>query len=343
MWGFLKGDKKDKGEKIEAEEPRPTPVAPQEEAPAATQQPEKTGWLARLKTGLSATRDKLGTQLGSLLGAHTRIDEALYEELETLLLSADVGVASTEMLLAETRKRVARDRISDPAQLKEVLKQALLALLEPVAQPLVTHTHRPFVLLVAGVNGSGKTTSIGKLAKYFQGEGKSVMLAAGDTFRAAAVEQLRTWGVRNNVQVLGQQGGDPAAVVFDAMQSAQARGVDVLIADTAGRLPTQLHLMEELKKVKRVIGRVDADAPHEIMLVLDANTGQNALAQVKAFDDALGLTGLTITKLDGTARGGTIAAIARQKPIPVRFVGVGEGIDDLRPFNARDFVDALFD
>ncbi len=198
-------------------------------------------------------------------------------------------------------------------------------------------------MLVAGVNGSGKTTSIGKLAKYFQSQGKSVMLAAGDTFRAAAVEQLRTWGERNDVQVLGQQGGDPAAVMFDAMQSAQARGVDVLIADTAGRLPTQLHLMEELKKVKRVIGRVDVGAPHEVMLVLDANTGQNALAQVKAFDDALGLTGLTITKLDGTARGGTIAAIARHKPIPVRFVGVGEGIDDLRPFDAREFVDALFD
>jgi len=351
MWGFLKGDKKDKREKDEAEEPRAAAVVPQEEglvvpqeeAPVDVPQPEKAGWLTRLKTGLSATRDKLGTQLGSLLGAHTRIDEALYEELETLLLSADVGVASTEMLLAETRKRVARDRISDPALLKEVLKQALLALLEPVARPLDTHAHRPFVVLVAGVNGSGKTTSIGKLAKYFQGEGKSVMLAAGDTFRAAAVEQLRTWGARNNVQVLGQQGGDPAAVVFDAMQSAQARGVDVLIADTAGRLPTQLHLMEELKKVKRVIGRVDASAPHEIMLVLDANTGQNALAQVKAFDDALGLTGLTITKLDGTARGGTIAAIARLKPIPVRFVGVGEGIDDLRPFNAREFVDALFD
>jgi len=344
MWGFLKGDKKDKGDKRDEAAQVPAEAAAAPQAPAPQPEPEKkSGWLSRLKSGLSATREKLGTQLGTLLGTHGRIDESLYEELETLLLSADVGVASTQMLLEQTRKRVARERIADPAQLKDVLKEGLLELLQPVAQPLQTHAHRPFVLLVAGVNGSGKTTSIGKLAKYFQGEGKSVMLAAGDTFRAAAVEQLRTWGERNNVQVLGQQGGDPAAVMFDAMQSAQARGVDVLIADTAGRLPTQLHLMEELKKVKRVIGRVDANAPHEIMLVLDANTGQNALAQVKAFDDALGLTGLTITKLDGTARGGTIAAIARQKPIPVRFVGVGEGIDDLRPFVAREFVDALFD
>jgi fused signal recognition particle receptor len=199
------------------------------------------------------------------------------------------------------------------------------------------------VLLVAGVNGSGKTTSIGKLARYYQAQGKSVMLAAGDTFRAAAVEQLRAWGERNGVPVVSQQGGDPAAVVFDALQSAQARGTDLLVADTAGRLPTQLHLMEELKKVKRVIARLVPDAPHEAMLVLDANTGQNALTQVQAFDNALGLTGLTITKLDGTARGGTLLAIARYKPIPVRFIGIGEGIDDLRPFHARDFVDALFD
>jgi fused signal recognition particle receptor len=360
MWGFLKGNKKDPAvaQPPDVEEPpaetlvdsrkNPAPNAPvaavAEEA--ASEQPAsapKSGWLSRLKSGLAATRQKFGTQLGTLLGQHGKIDESLYDELETLLLSADVGVASTETLIAETRKCVARDRITDPAQLKAVLKECLLQILEPVAQPLAIGAQRPFVLLVAGVNGSGKTTSIGKLAKYYQGQGKSVMLAAGDTFRAAAVEQLRTWGERNNVPVLGQQGGDPAAVMFDAMQSAQARGVDLLIADTAGRLPTQLHLMEELRKVKRVIARVAPDAPHEVMLVLDANTGQNALAQVKAFDDALTLTGLTLTKLDGTARGGTIAAIARQKPIPVRFIGVGEGIDDLRPFSARDFVDALFD
>jgi fused signal recognition particle receptor len=327
MLGFLKGDKTDRAGAEQAQESAPQPG----------------GWLARLRSGLSATRERFGSQLGALLGRHARIDESLYEELEALLLSADVGVASTELLLAETRKRVARERIDQPGELKNVLKQCLMQVLEPVAQPLKIEGKRPFVLLVAGVNGSGKTTSIGKLARYYQAQGKSVMLAAGDTFRAAAVEQLKTWGERNGVPVVSQQGGDPAAVVFDALQSAQARGIDLLIADTAGRLPTQLHLMEELKKVKRVIGRVMPDAPHEAMLVLDANTGQNALSQVHAFDDALGLTGLTVTKLDGTARGGTIVAIARDKPIPVRFIGVGEGIDDLRPFDARDFVDALFD
>jgi len=301
------------------------------------------GWLARLKTGLSATRDKLGSQLSLVLGRHATIDEAVYEELETLLLSCDVGVSSTSYLLEQARLRAARQRIANPAELRQVLKESLVELLQPVAQPLSIERSKPFVLLVAGVNGSGKTTSIGKLAKYYQSQGKTVMLAAGDTFRAAAVEQLRTWGVRNNVPVIAQDKGEAAAVVFDALQAARSRGIDLLIADTAGRLPTQLHLMEELKKVKRVIARAMPDAPHEVLLVLDANTGQNALSQVKAFDDALGLTGLAITKLDGSARGGTIAAIVRYKPIPVRFIGVGEGIDDLRPFDAREFVDALFD
>jgi fused signal recognition particle receptor len=281
--------------------------------------------------------------LSALLGRHARIDEALYEELEGLLLTCDVGVDSTAFLLGEARKHASRRQLTDPAQLKEVLKECMRELLAPVAQPLSVDGKRPFVLLVAGVNGSGKTTSIGKLAHYYQEQGKKVMLAAGDTFRAAAVEQLKIWGERNDVAVISQSGGDPAAVVFDALQAAQARAVDLLIVDTAGRLPTQLHLMEELKKVKRVIARVLPDAPHEAMLVLDANTGQNAVSQVKAFDDALGLTGLTITKLDGTARGGTVAAIARYKPIPVRFIGVGESIDDLRPFSAQEFVDALFD
>jgi len=304
--------------------------------------PIAAGWLARLRTGLTATRDKLGSQLTSLLGRHTAIDEGLYEELETLLLSCDIGVASTHYLLEQARLRAARERISNPVDLKRVLKDCLVQLLQPVAQPLSIQGPRPFVLLVAGVNGSGKTTSIGKLAKYFQSQGKTVMLAAGDTFRAAAVEQLRTWGERNNVPVIAQEKGDAAAVVFDALQSARSRGIDLLIADTAGRLPTQLHLMEELKKVRRVIARGMPDAPHEILLVLDANTGQNALSQVKAFDDALGLTGLTITKLDGSAKGGAIAAIVRYKPIPVRFIGVGEGIDDLQPFDAVEFVDALF-
>jgi len=327
MLGFLKGDKTPRTENDEAQQSAPQPG----------------GWLARLRGGLAGTRERFGSQLGALLTRHAHIDESLYQELETLLLSADVGVASSELLLAETRKRVASERIEEPGALKNVLKQCLLQVLEPVAQPLSVEGKRPFVLLVAGVNGSGKTTSIGKLARYYQAQGKSVMLAAGDTFRAAAVAQLRTWGERNGVPVIGQQGGDPAALVFDALQSAQARGTDLLVADTAGRLPTQLHLMEELKKVKRVIARVVPDAPHEAMLVLDANTGQNALTQVQAFDEALGLTGLTITKLDGTARGGTLVAIARYKPIPVRFIGVGEGIDDLRPFHARDFVDALFE
>jgi fused signal recognition particle receptor len=318
MLGFLKGDKAQDGK-------------------------TGTGWFARLKNGLAATRAKLGAPLSALLGRHTRIDEALYDELEGLLLSCDVGVDSTTFLLAEARKRASRAQLTDPAQLKEVLKECMRELLAPVAQPLSVEGKRPFVLLVAGVNGSGKTTSIGKLAHYYQEQGKTVMLAAGDTFRAAAVEQLKVWGERNGIAVISQSGGDPAAVVFDALQAGQARGVDLVIADTAGRLPTQRHLMEELKKVKRVIARVIPDAPHEVMLVLDANTGQNAVSQVKAFDDALGLTGLTITKLDGTARGGTIAAIARYKPIPVRFVGVGESIEDLRPFSAQEFVDALFD
>jgi fused signal recognition particle receptor len=330
MLGFLKGDK------ARSAEAAATPAPQADASPGG-------GWLSRLKDGLSATRERFGTQLGSLLGRHNRIEESLYEELETLLLAADVGVPTTEFLIGQTRQRVAHERISDPGALKDVLKVSLLEVLQPVAQTLRVEGKRPFVMLVAGVNGSGKTTSIGKLARYYQVQGKSVMLAAGDTFRAAAVEQLRTWGQHNGVPVISQQGGDPAAVVFDAVQAAQARGVDLLIADTAGRLPTQLHLMEELKKVKRVIARVIADAPHEVLLVLDANTGQNSLAQVKAFDDALGLTGLTITKLDGTARGGTIAAIAREKGIAVRFIGVGEGIDDLRPFEAREFVDALFD
>jgi len=326
MLSFLKGDK--------------TQTAGGEPGEGSTR---PASWLARLQAGLSATREKLGGGVGALLGRHSRVDDSLYEELETLLLSGDVGVTTTEYLLAETRKQVARERIGEPSELKRVLKHCLMQVLEPVAQPLVIQAKHPFVLLVSGVNGSGKTTSIGKLAQYYQARGSSVMLAAGDTFRAAAVEQLKTWGERYGVPVISQAGGDPAAVMFDALQSAQARGVDLLIADTAGRLPTQLHLMEELKKVKRVIARVMPDAPHEVMLVLDANTGQNAVSQVQAFDEALGLTGLTITKLDGSARGGTLAAIARHKPIPVRFIGVGEGVDDLRPFDAREFVDALFD
>jgi len=313
-------------------------------APEAEAAPEKPkGWLSRLKSGLTKTREKLGSQLTQLFGRHTKIDDDLYDELESILIGSDIGVAPTTHLLEQLRTRIARDRVTDVAEVKRLLKECLLDMLTPLAQPLTLTAKKPFVILVAGVNGAGKTTSIGKLAWYFREQGKSVMLAAGDTFRAAAVEQLRTWGERNSITVVSQQEGDPAAVVFDTLQSAIAKGVDVVLADTAGRLPTQLHLMDELKKVKRVVTKVIADAPHEVLLVLDANTGQNAVTQVKAFDDALGVTGLVLTKLDGSAKGGAIAGISRFKSIPLRFVGVGEDIDDLRPFNARDYVDALFD
>jgi fused signal recognition particle receptor len=295
------------------------------------------GWVARLKSGLSRT----GNQITDLFGRCGKIDEDLYEELETILITSDVGMTATNALLAELRLRVREERLSEAAQLKEALAHCLLKLLQPLAQPLQANTHQPFVIMMCGVNGAGKTTSIGKLAKYLQGQGLSVLLAAGDTFRAAAREQLMTWGERNNVTVIAQQGGDAAAVIFDAVQAAQARNIDVVLADTAGRLTTQTHLMEEIKKVKRVIGKALPDAPHEVMLVLDANTGQNALSQVKAFDEALGVTGLILTKLDGTAKGGVIAAIAKAHPIPVRFIGVGEGLDDLRPFVAEDFIAAL--
>ena len=301
-----------------------------------------TSWAARLKAGLARTREVLNADLGALL-AGRRIDEALFEKLETALLSADCGVEATQSLLEDLRGRVRRERIEDSDALKAALKAALLERLAPLERKLAAGTHKPCIIVVAGVNGSGKTTSIGKLAKWFQSQGASVMLAAGDTFRAAAREQLAVWGERNGVPVIGQQGGDPGAVVFDAIGAARARGVDVLIADTAGRLPTQLHLMEEIKKVKRVIAKAMPGAPHETLLVLDASTGQNALAQVKAFDEALGLTGLVLTKLDGSAKGGAILGIARAKPIPLLFIGVGEGIDDLRPFVAADFVEALVD
>ncbi|HVB49422.1 MAG TPA: signal recognition particle-docking protein FtsY [Burkholderiales bacterium] len=303
---------------------------------------EKVSWSVRLKAGLARTRAALGGGLGALLGRR-KIDEALFEELETALLTADCGVEATQALLERLRARVRKERLEDGEALKGALKQALLELLAPLERTLQASRARPFVIMVAGVNGSGKTTSIGKLARWLQSQGLSVLLAAGDTFRAAAREQLMAWGEKNGVPVIGQAGGDPGAVVYDAISAALARGIDVVVADTAGRLPTQLHLMEEIKKVKRVAAKALAEAPHEVLLVLDANTGQNALAQVKAFDDALGLTGLVLTKLDGTAKGGVVCAIARQRPIPLLFVGVGEGIDDLRPFVARDFVEALVD
>lgn len=299
-------------------------------------------WAARLKAGLARTREVLNTPVSDLF-ARQRIDEALYDDLEAALLQADCGVEATQAIIESLRAKVRKERIQDPLGLKSALKSTLLELLAPLERKLETGSARPFVIMVAGVNGSGKTTSIGKLAKWLQSRGAKVVLAAGDTFRAAAREQLVAWGERNAVPVIAQESGDPGAVVFDALGAARARGADVVIADTAGRLPTQLHLMEEIKKVKRVAGKAQAGAPQEILLVLDANTGQNALSQVRAFDDALGLTGLVLTKLDGTAKGGVVCAIAKQRPIPLLFVGVGEGIDDLRPFVASDFVEALVD
>jgi len=291
---------------------------------------------ALLRKDLELTRSRWSKALGALR-ARPQIDEALYEELEGALLQADCGVAAAQALIAEVRKK----KVADGEALKRALVDAVANLLQPLERSLDVSRSKPFVIMIAGVNGSGKTTSIGKLAKWLQSQGKSVLLAAGDTFRAAAREQLIAWGVRNGVPVIAQESGDPGAVVFDALSAARARNVDVVIADTAGRLPTQLHLMEEIKKVKRVAAKALADAPHEVLLVLDANTGQNSLAQVKAFDDALGLTGLVLTKLDGTAKGGVVCAIAKEKPVPLLFVGIGEGIDDLRPFAARDFAEAL--
>lgn len=317
---------------------------------SSSKQQDSVSFADKLKKGLTLTRQNLGKQLSTLFGGG-KIDEALFEELETILLTSDVGVNATQLLLEDLRKRVRRDGLTDSNQLKLALKESLTLMLEPLEQPFDTNTHTPFVIMIAGVNGVGKTTSIGKLAKYFQTQGKSVLLAAGDTFRAAAREQLMAWGEKNNVTVIAPDSdpdkkSDPAAVIFDAVNSAKARGIDIVLADTAGRLTTQLHLMEEIKKVKRVIAKAMPDAPHEVLLVLDANTGQNAITQVKAFDEALNVTGLVLTKLDGTAKGGVVAAIVgqySQNPPALRFIGVGEGLNDLRPFNAQVFVDALLD
>lgn len=296
----------------------------------------KHAWLSRLKTGLAKTSSSL-----SLLFIGAKIDDDLYEELESALLMADAGVAATEFLLNALKKKVKEDKLTESTQVKAALKTLLLDLLSPLQRSLELGKHQPLVVMIAGVNGAGKTTTIGKLAKHLQSHQQSILLAAGDTFRAAAREQLMIWGERNNITVISQESGDPAAVAFDAVQSAQARNINVVMVDTAGRLPTQLHLMEELKKIKRVIGKSMDAAPHETLLVIDGNTGQNALAQVQAFDDALGLTGLVITKLDGSAKGGILAAIAKIRPIPVYFIGVGEQIEDLQAFNAQEFVDAL--
>jgi len=306
---------------------------------------DRPGLLARLRQGLARTRHGLGDGLAALVLGRKAIDEELLEDIETLLLTADVGVEATQAIIRDLTARVSRQELRDPAALIAALKDDLRRLLEPVAVPLQIDTdqHRPFVILMVGINGAGKTTTIGKLARQLQQQGQSVMLAAGDTFRAAAVEQLQTWGERNGVPVIAQHSGaDSASVIFDALQAAKARGVDVLIADTAGRLHTQTNLMEELKKVKRVMGKLDPSAPHEVMLVVDAGTGQNAINQARQFNEAVGLTGITLTKLDGTAKGGVIFALASQLGIPIRFIGVGEGIDDLRPFDAGEFIEALF-
>jgi fused signal recognition particle receptor len=297
---------------------------------------KKRSWMTRLKAGLAKTSSNL-----SLLFVGARIDEDLYEELEAALLMSDAGMDATQFLLDNLRRKVKEDKLLDAAAVKAALKELLVEMLRPLEKPLELGRHEPLVMMIAGVNGAGKTTTIGKLAKHMQRHEQSVLLAAGDTFRAAAREQLMVWGQRNNVTVISQASGDPAAVAYDAVQSGKARAVDVVMVDTAGRLPTQLHLMEELKKIKRVIGKGMDDAPHEILLVIDGNTGQNALAQVKAFDDALALTGLVITKLDGTAKGGILAAIARTRPVPVYFIGVGEKLEDLQPFSADEFAEAL--
>ena len=317
---------------------------------AVTEPPVRSSWLAKLKTGLRKTGASIATVFTG-----TQIDDALYEDLESALLMADTGVKATGHLLDDLKRRVKDSKTTDPAAVKGLLVQSLTDLLRPLQKPLLIGQFKPTVIMVAGVNGAGKTTSIGKLTRHLASDGATVLLAAADTFRAAAKEQLGVWADRNTVDIISQDGGDPAAVAFDAVSAGKARGRDVVLVDTAGRLPTQLHLMEELKKIKRVIQKTgpledlanptgqnaDSVPPHELLLVIDGNTGQNALSQVKAFDDILGLTGLIVTKLDGTAKGGVLAAIARERPIPVYFIGVGEKLEDLETFNAQEFAQAL--
>ena len=331
---------------VPAPAPAPAPaVVVEAPAPAPVAAPEqKTGFFARLKQGLSKTSASIGEGMASLFLGKKAIDDDLLEEIETRLLTADVGVEATSVIIKNLTQKVARKQLTDADALYKSLQEELAAMLKPVEQPLkIESQNKPFVILVVGVNGAGKTTTIGKLAKKLQLEGKKVMLAAGDTFRAAAVEQLQVWGERNHIPVIAQHtGADSASVIFDAVQAAKARGIDVLIADTAGRLHTKDNLMEELKKVRRVMGKLDEDAPHEVLLVLDAGTGQNAISQTKQFDQTVALTGLALTKLDGTAKGGVIFALAKQFNIPIRYIGVGEGIDDLRDFESEPFVQALF-
>lgn len=303
-----------------------------------------TGFFSKLSERLKKTRSTLSEGLATIILGKKTIDAELLEEIETRLLLADVGVETTQTIINDLTAQVSRKELTDPATLISKLKSELEKILLPSAKPLTISEHKPYVILMVGINGSGKTTTIGKLAKYFQAQGKKLLLAAGDTYRAAAIEQLQVWGERNNVPVIAQHSGaDSASVIYDALQAAKARDVDIVIADTAGRLHTQKNLMEELKKIKRVITKVDPSAPHEVMLVLDAGIGQNALRQAQEFNQAIGLTGITFTKLDGTAKGGIIFAIAKNLEIPIRFIGVGEAIDDLKPFDANEFVSALFE
>jgi len=335
MFDFLKRKKKPEDESQQ----NPAENAPIEEA-AQTQ----GGFFSRLKQGLAKTRASFTSGLATLFLGKKELNDDLLAEIETALLSADVGVETTEQLIKTLTQKLARKELNDAQAAFMCLKQEMLNILTPVSKPLSVSDHKPFVILVIGVNGSGKTTTIGKLANYYKKDRKNIMLAAGDTFRAAAIEQLQVWGERNQLPVIAQQpGSDTAAVIYDAVQAAKARETDLLIADTAGRLHTQSNLMAELQKVKRVIGKVDAEAPHEVLIVLDATLGQNALNQVCQFNQAIGITGIVLTKLDGTAKGGIIFAIAKETGIPIRFIGVGEKIDDLRPFNADDFINALFE
>lgn len=354
MFGFLRRKKAPEASSpdrsgVDSAAARTEPTAPDvgatEAAPALAQHwagaapPERRSWLSRLSAGLAKTRGSL-----TALFTGVRVDEALFDELETALLTSDAGVATTDWLLEALKRAVRQERLSDSQAVRERLRVLIMQLLQPLEAPLDIDRAQPLVVMVAGVNGAGKTTSIGKLARHLQREGKSVLLAAGDTFRAAAREQLAQWGERNGVEVIAQQGGDPAAIAFDAVSAGRARGTGVVIIDTAGRLPTQLHLMDELRKIKRVLGKASEGSPHEVLLVLDGNTGQNMLAQVAAFDEALALTGLVITKLDGTAKGGALLALAhtrRDRPIPVYFIGVGETLEDLEAFSAGEFAQAL--
>ena len=348
MFGF----KKSKTQKSDTPQQKPEETPPQlpdaaQQNSGAVDKPSSTkkGLFARLADGLKRTRANLTESLAKLLLGAKSIDDEVLEEIETLLLSADVGIEATQSITTALTQRLQRKQLSDAEALFKALREEMLFILQPVAQTLsIPKSDKPYVILMVGINGAGKTTTIGKLAKRLQNEGHKVLLAAGDTFRAAAVEQLQVWGERNKIPVIAQHSGaDSASVVYDALQAAQSRGVDVLIADTAGRLHTQSNLMEELKKVRRVMTKLDPDAPHEVLLVLDAGIGQNAVAQAKQFHQAVGVSGIALTKLDGTAKGGVIFAIAKQLQIPIRLIGIGEGIDDLRDFNAEDFVDALLE